>query len=276
MKKNHLSPELVENILTQLGLSGPPSINIAGLTSVYRAWCRRVPFDNIRKRIHLTAQSPLPLPGYDDAEFFRGWLGSGVGGLCWAGNAALHALLKALGFSCSLGTATMLTDANQPPNHGTVSVQLEGDLFLVDASILHETPLLLHPERPSAVAHPSWGVSCSPHRNVWNIRWRPLHMTDGCDCRIEELSVPRDIFREFNEITRTQSPFNDSLYVRINSTHIENAEECVMGISQGKAITFNAAGEIITSHLSRENRLKYLVEQVGIKEEIAAQIPPDR
>ena len=98
-------------------------------------------------------------------------------------------------------------------------------------------------------------------------------MVNGCDCRIEELSVPRDTFREFNEITRTQSPFNDSLYVRINK---ENTDERVVGITNGKAITFNAADEILTTHLSEKDRLKYLVEQVGIKEEIAARIPPDR
>lgn len=268
-KNTQLRKELVEQILQKLGFAERPPLDIAGLTSVYQAWCRRVPFDNIRKRIHLAANNPLPLPGYDDAEFYQGWLRFGVGGLCWAGNGALHALLKALGFSSSLGTATMLTDATQPPNHGTVSVRLGEQLFLVDASMLHDAPLLLEANQQTTVAHPAWGLTCSPHQKLWTIRWRPLHMVSGCDCRIECLSVSRDTFRQFNEITRSQSPFNDDLYIRLNT------DECVTGISHGAAVSFTAAGEILTTPLTFENRLKFLVEEMGIHEEIAARIPPE-
>jgi N-hydroxyarylamine O-acetyltransferase len=269
-KNTQLHPELVEQILRKLGFADPPPLNITGLTDMYRAWCNRVPFDNIRKRIHLTASNPLPLPGFNDVEFFQGWLRFGVGGLCWAGNAALHSLLDALGFSCSLGTATMLADSNQPPNHGTVFVGLEEKLFLVDASMLHDTPLLLVPNQVSTIAHPAWGLSCSPHQKLWNIRWRPLHMVNGCDCRLEKLSVSRDTFRKFNEITRSQSPFNDSLYARINR------EEGVLGITESASVNFTVTGETHRSFLSPRKRLKYLIEKIGIKDEIAAQIPPDR
>lgn len=270
MQNNHLGEELVNQILTKLGLPEPPPLDIAGLTRVYRAWCNKVPFDNIRKRIHLAANNPLPLPGHDDSDFFRGWLKFGLGGLCWAGNSGLHTLLKTLGFSCTRGTATMLTDANQPPNHGTVSVLLGDKRFLVDASMLHGSPLLLDPYQATKIPHPAWGLTCSPHKQLWNIRWRPLHMTDGCNCRLEELSVTRDTFNQMNERTRRQSPFNDALYLRLNE------EESVLGISGGTVISFTASGEIITTPLSHEDRLKYLVEKVGIKEEIAVQIPPDR
>ena len=269
VKANQLGAELVEQILSKLGFSEPPPVDIAGLTCLYRAWCRRVPFDNIRKRIHLAARNPSPLPGHDDTEFYRKWLRFGVGGLCWAGNAALHALLGALGFSCSRGTATMLTDDQQPPNHGTVSVRFGDKRFLVDASMLHDTPLFLDPHQPSTIDQPAWGVTCSPHKQLWNIRWRPLHMIDGCSCRIENLSVSRDTFRRLNEVTRAQSPFNDALYLRLNT------QESVLGISGEKTVTFTASGECITTLLSSESRLKLLVEKMGIKEEIISQIPPD-
>jgi len=268
-KNNPLSQELVVKILAKLGFSEPLPVDIAGLTRLYRAWCRRVPFDNIRKRLHLAANNPLPLPGHDDAEFYHGWLRFGVGGTCWAGNAALHALLESLGFSCQRGTATMLTDAQQPPNHGTVSVQCSGKQFLVDASMLHDTPLLLTPDYPTGVDHPAWGLSCTPRQNHWIIRWRPLHMPDGCDCRLEEFSVARETFRQFNEVTRTLSPFNTGLYVRLN------ARNSVIGISDGMAVTFTATGEVITKHLSFEDRCKLLVEEFGISAEIVRQMPAD-
>jgi N-hydroxyarylamine O-acetyltransferase len=268
-RSNQLGPELVEQILRKLGFSAPPSVDISGLTSLYRAWCRRVPFDNIRKRIHLATDNPLPLPGHDDEDFFQGWLRFGTGGLCWAGNAALHALLGALGFSCNLGTATMLTDEDQPPNHGTVTVQLENKMILVDASLLHDVPLLLDPEQISSIDQQAWGLTCSPHGPKWLIRWRPLHMPDGCRCRTEQLSVSRDSFRQLNEVTRKQSPFNNSLYMRLNSG------ESVLGISDGMSVQFTASGEITTTPLSREGRVNYLVEKMGIEEEIINQIPPD-
>jgi len=267
-KTAQLPPELVEQILTKLGLSEPPPADVAGLTRLYKAWCRKVPFDNIRKRIHLTKNSPLPLPGYDDREFFRGWLRYGVGGTCWAGNAALSALLEALGFSCERGLATMLTDSKQPPNHGTVCVQCDEERFLVDASMLHSTPLLLRPEQPSAIDHPAWGLTCSPLNQLWSIRWRPLHLPEGCTCRIEAFSISRKAFHRFNEMSRKKSPFNDSLYIRLNTA------ESVIGISDGMSVNFAPDGELIQKRLTHQECLKVLIEQMAISEEILARIPP--
>ncbi|MGW8192668.1 MAG: arylamine N-acetyltransferase [Desulforhopalus sp.] len=266
-KPDQLSPELVEQILTKLGLSETPPVDCAGLTRLYRAWCQKVPFDNIRKRIHLTKNSPLPLPGYDDGEFFRGWLRYGVGGTCWAGNAALSALLEALGFSCERGVATMLTDSDQPPNHGTVCVLCDDKRFLVDASMLHNTPLLLKPQQPSEIDHPAWGLTCSPLKQLWSIRWRPLHLPEGCTCRIEAFSVTRKVFHRFNETSRNNSPFNDSLYIRLNTT------ESVIGISDGMSVIFAPTGEVIQKRLTHEEGLNLLVEQMAISEDIIARIP---
>ncbi len=269
-KKVPLSPELIEQILIKLGFSKPPAIDLPGLSGLYKTWCSKVPFDNIRKRIHLAANSAHPLPGHDDTEFFQGWLDYGVGGTCWAGNAALHALLDSLGFSCCLATATMEIGSNQQPDHGTVAVQFDTNQFLVDASMLHNQPLQLIPGKTSSINHPAWGLKCSPHEEKWLIHWRPLHMLDGCDCRIGNFSISRDSFRQLNEESRKRSPFNDSLYIRLNS------EEIVMGISDGTAFNFLASGEIIKTTLTHEKRLKLLIEQFGISEEIAFRVPPDR
>ena len=97
-------------MLAKLGVARPAP-DRDGLAAVYGAWCRRVPFDNVRKMIHVRAEDPGPLPGDDPTEFFESWLAHGAGGTCWAGNGALFALLQALGFSASRGVATMLVDA---------------------------------------------------------------------------------------------------------------------------------------------------------------------
>jgi hypothetical protein len=65
-----LAPELIERILIRLGLSARPEPTFGGLRLVYAAWCRNVPFDNVRKLIHLHRHDPRPLPGDDPRDFF--------------------------------------------------------------------------------------------------------------------------------------------------------------------------------------------------------------
>ena len=50
MHKNeqYLAPDLVERVLSALGFSRAPAPELEGLARVYAAWCRRVPFDNVR------------------------------------------------------------------------------------------------------------------------------------------------------------------------------------------------------------------------------------
>ena len=78
-----LAPALLERVLSKLGLSEPPSPTLEGLRTLYPAWCRKVPFDNIRQLIHRRSQDPSPMPGGDATEFFEAWLMYGTGGTCW-------------------------------------------------------------------------------------------------------------------------------------------------------------------------------------------------
>ena len=117
-----LAPALLERVLSKLGLSEPPSPTLEGLRTLYPAWCRKVPFDNIRQLIHRRSHDPSPMPGGDATEFFEAWLVYGTGGTCWSGNGALHALLLSLGFEAARGLCTMLVAPDIPPNHGSVLV----------------------------------------------------------------------------------------------------------------------------------------------------------
>jgi arylamine N-acetyltransferase len=56
-----LAPALLERVLAKLGLSEPPSPTLEGLRTLYPAWCRTVPFDNIRQLIHRRSQDPSRL-----------------------------------------------------------------------------------------------------------------------------------------------------------------------------------------------------------------------
>jgi hypothetical protein len=107
-RTEELSPDLLERVLSRLGLSATPAPDLNGLKTVYAAWCRGVPFDNIRKLIHVQTQTPGVLPGDSAQDFFEAWLKYSTGGTCWAGNGALHSLLVTLGFAAHRGVATML------------------------------------------------------------------------------------------------------------------------------------------------------------------------
>ena len=75
-----LSRDLLEQVLSRLGLSDRPAPTLDGLQTLYAAWCRKVPFDNVRKLIYLHDHTPGPLPGDDPAEFLTAWLTYGTGG----------------------------------------------------------------------------------------------------------------------------------------------------------------------------------------------------
>ncbi|MPZ13906.1 MAG: hypothetical protein GEU73_05705 [Chloroflexi bacterium] len=265
-----LAADLLDRVLMKLGFSDYPEATLDGLRRVYAAWCRRVPFDNVRKLIHLHANVPGPLPGDHAAEFFEAWLSHGTGGTCWAGNGALHALLVSLGLAAGRGIGSMLTSPDVPPNHGTVWVDVEGARYLVDASILHSEPLCLKEGAATRIEHPAWGVQCGQRDGRWHVRWRPLHIPTGIDCRIEHFLATRTEFEEFHERTRPWSPFNYALSARLI------CRDTVAGVAFGQAVTLERDGGVVQEHVGCEGRLRLLVDQLGMSEEIVSRLPPDR
>jgi N-hydroxyarylamine O-acetyltransferase len=260
---------LIERVLEKLCLEQRPEPGLAGLTTLYDAWCRKVPFDNVRKLIQLRSGEPGPLPGDGAADFFEAWLRFGVGGTCWAGNGALQALLASLGFDAQRGLATMLAAPDIPPNHGTVVVSCDGARYIVDASMLHGTPLPLDERAQTGIDHAAWGVSCAPRESSWSIRWRPLHQPDGLECRIERLQVSAQSFLERHEHTRGWSPFNYALYAR------RNLERSVIGIAFGQSVEIDAAGSVHAAPLAPARRAQWLIEQLGMHQALIEQLPPD-
>ncbi len=262
-----LEPAQVEGVLTRLGLTAPPAATHAGLGEVYGAWCRHVPFDNVRKLIAVRAGSFAPLPGDDPAEFFQAWLEHGVGGTCWAGNGALCALLQSLGFDAQRGVGTMMVAPNLPPNHGTVVVTLPEGRFLVDASILHVEPLPIVEGRESTIEHPAWGVTGHWLGDKYAVRWRGPMRPDPFDCRIDEWPVDAERFRSQHEATRAWSPFNFEL------TFTLVRGDARVGAAQGQAVRIAADGTVTAEPLV--DRMGYLVDELGISEALAREIPAD-
>jgi N-hydroxyarylamine O-acetyltransferase len=263
--------DLLEQVLSKLGLSERPAPTLDGLHTLYAAWCRKVPFDNVRKRIHLHHHEPGPLPGDDATDFFEAWLTFGTGGTCWAGNGALYTLLVSLGFDASRGMGTMLVAPHIPPNHGTVLVTCDATRYVVDASILHSDPLPLETDTPTGVTHPAWGVRCRRQYGHWSMRWRPIHMPEGLDCRLDHLQVTRETFRERYEHTRAWSPFNYEVYARA----IRGDTVVGVGVAHGQRVVFDRAGRVSHTPLSRDDRLRVFVDELGMHEAIVQRLPLD-
>jgi N-hydroxyarylamine O-acetyltransferase len=264
-----LSMDVLERVLSRLGLADHPTPTLDGLHTLYAVWCRKVPFDNVRKLIHIHHHDPGPLPGDDATDFFEAWLADGTGGTCWAGNGALHAVLVSLGFDAVCGMGTMRADPEAPPTHGTVVVTCDGTRYLVDASILHGAPLPLHESAPTGVAHPAWGVYCRKHDGAWHIRWRPVHQPDGLDCRLKYLHVSRETFQERHEHSRAWSPFNYEVYARAIRG------ETVVGVAHGQRVAFDSAGGVSHTPMGGDDRLRVFVDELGMREEIVRRLPPD-
>lgn len=264
-----LEHALVERVLERLGFPRAPAPDLAGLSVVYRAWCRRVPFDNVWKRIHLHEQRPGPLPGDAPEDFFATWLRHGTGGTCWAGNGALADLLAALGFRAERVVSTMRVAPDLPPNHGSVCVTIDGARHLVDASMLFDEPLPLVPGEPTRIAHPAWGVECRPEGERWAVRWRPLHV-ETLDCGLDAFGAASAQFRERHEATRTWSPFNFALSARRNRD-----DGSVLGVGLGQRGEIDASGGWTLRPFAAGERVGFLIDELGLSEEAAVRLPDD-
>lgn len=265
-----LDAELVDRILSKFGLSKRPAMDFEGLKQVYDAWCRNVPFDNIRKLIHVIEQNPAPLPGDNATEFFNAWLVHGTGGTCWSANGALHALLYSLGFNAFRGLATMLVVPHLPPNHGTVIVEMNDTCYMTDASILHELPLQLDLNHPPNLEQFRWKLKVRRADDKWYIWWQPLHMLDGLECRLDAFPVTVSEFQERHEMTRDWSPFNYELQTR------KIVDDTTIGIGRGVWVELSTNGKSTNRPIDAHERAKLLIERSGYSEEIVSKLPADR
>ncbi len=265
-----LDAELADRVLDKLGLAERPTIDIEGLTKVYKAWCRNVPFDNLRKLIHLSANDPRPLPGSTPEDFFQAWLVHNTGGTCWSANGALHALLASLGFQTIRGIGTMMVSPNLPPNHGTVLVDLDDIRYLTDASILHDAPLPLDLAMIASLERRRPQIEVTLTNDKWHIWWRPLHILSGIQCRIDSFPATLSDFQQRHEETRSWSPFNYQLVSR------KIVDDRSVGIGYGRWVELPSDDHALTIELNAADRAKQLIEALGYSEEIVSQLPADR
>jgi N-hydroxyarylamine O-acetyltransferase len=210
--ETRLSDELLSKVITRLGLPTTISIDLAGLKSVYAAWCNAVPFDNVRKMIAIRSGGDAAMPGLDADDFFRNWLANGSGGTCWPSSNALFTLLYTLGFDARRVAGAMfdLPDVN----HGTVKVKIDGQDWLVDSGMLTNVPLPLTKDL-YINDDPNVGVEIE-YVDGTHIVWIEfLPFSEYVPCRLRLDPVNYNYYHErYEHFSRQFSPFNTKLYMR--------------------------------------------------------------
>jgi len=263
-----LSRDLTEAVLTKLGFAERPDPDRAGLDQLYAAWCRRVPFDNLVKRIHLASGSAAPFPNGPPGAFFESWLAHGTGGTCWPSSGGLHALLVTLGFDARRGSAAMFDNLSGPIHtHGTVLVRIDDTDYWADSSMLTGAALPLVPHQPTRRDDPVSPVWSEPVDDLWRVWWTSAANGEEIGCLLLDDDVTSAHYLARYEASRDMSPFNTAVYAN------RNAGGARITVAIGQRFERRADG--ITSAPLGDDRERVLIEDFGYSEAIVSQLPAD-
>jgi N-hydroxyarylamine O-acetyltransferase len=270
MAADHIDTGTAERVLEEMGLREWPTVDSTGLAATYRAWCRAVPFDNVRKLIDLAAvpAGVAPLPGMDADDFFASWIRHRTGGTCWPSNNGLHALLAACGFDARLVVGSMFD--RRMPTHAMTIVTIDGLEWLADSSMLTDDPVPLARDRPTALDHPVFPTTATPVAEGWLVAFPASYSLDSIPCRtISPSAVIYDFCVERYEASRQDSPFNDQVVARRNDP---------VGVTslRGDAASRRTADGVSTRTVDDAGAAALLVDGLGMSEEIVARLKSSR
>lgn len=254
---------MIARALAKLGFARPPAADRAGLEALYLAWCRHVPFDNVRKRIAMAESDTAPLPGGVADDFLAAWLEHGTGGTCWPSSNGLHALVAACGFDVRRISASM-GDRNDH-NHGSLIVRLDGAEWLVDSSIQCDAPIPLRRGEATRLEHPIHPIRVEPAEGGALVHWGRSGSTDTMPCRLMQDPVDEAFYLERYEISRGYSVFNTALYAR------RSFPGRLVSFAGRTRFEKTAAG-VTRRELAPDELREALVEELGLSAAIVARM----
>jgi arylamine N-acetyltransferase len=268
-----LEDELVDRVLSKLGLDDRPTIDLAGLNAVYAAFCTAVPDDNIQKRIWFASNQSTPVTGGDPVVFFENWLAHGTGGTCWPINGALCTLLHSIGFDARRNAGRMVLEEYPGTNHGSVVTTLGGIEYLVDAQVPAMQALRLSAEEPQVTESVLYYVAVEPCRDsVYDVAFYPAVKRETkftFRTEPENDTVDHAFFVDAYERSKRSSPFNDALYFCCRRP------TSILALFRSLRIDIALDNTVTQSEVADDERKRILVEEVGISEEAVDALPPD-
>jgi arylamine N-acetyltransferase len=268
-----LAPALVERLLMKLGLRQRPTLDLAGLNTLYAAVSANIPFDNFQKRIWFASPQTTPLPGGDPNEFFSNWLQHGTGGTCWPLNGAMYALAHALGFDARRIVGSVIVEGYpRGANHGSVLVTLDGINYLVDAWMAAFKVLPLMPGKPSSTGRGIHDVSAVPIESGFEIisypgfdREHPLPFRP----EPEYVLVDHALFIARYDRTKTVGFFNDAIFI------CRHFPDSILTMGRKSKFHLAADGTLTKTEPTEAERKTSLTEEFGLSEEIVGKLPPN-
>ena len=256
-----LSADLRGRVAARLDLDATLPLDLAGLRRLYAAWCRNVPFDNVRKLIALRTGDTGELPGGDAEDFLEHFLRHGTGGTCWSSSNALFELVVSYGFNARRVAGSM-RDLGVP-GHGSVKVRIANADWLVDSSMLMMYPIpigdMLHVDR-----HPLFGVEVEPIDGTHLLWFDTPPYDEYFPCRLLLDPVDHAFYLERYEISRTKGPFNHHLSVRYNRGDART-------VLQGHMRHRKTATGVQSDALTRDELCAALRDDVGMSADIVSQ-----
>lgn len=272
-RSQSLSPLLADRVLARLGFSARPEPNLDSLKTIYHAWCRSVPFDNVMWLLYLASENPGPLPGHNPNDFFNNWLAFGTGGLCFPAAIAMHSLLSEVGFTVAPVRGWM-PDAS----HATLVVDCDGTNYLVDQSVPHSEPIPLI--AGSRMATPGWGMRVFHEQRRWYFRWKTFRTAGveeiACCFETEHFKRP-EVEETLSQMFVDYSGCKDwSKYnYNLNAT-IFRGDVLIRLVEGQREIFIDKDVNVIQHPISQSERNELLVNTFGINEELVNQLPADR
>lgn len=262
-----LTQRNAERLLEKLGFSGLPEPDLEALHAVYKCWSRGIGYDNVQKRVYFGEGGEGPFPLADPNDFVDAYLRHGTGGSCWVVAETFFGLLHRIGFDVRRVAGQMLEcDDPMKPNHGSVIVTIDGIEYAADPSMCGEEAIALLPGQETAAASKAHGLWSRGDGNYW---WRPGHSRVAIEYTTQFDPCTYDFFLERYEKTKEFSLFNTILYVR------RNTSEGILTIGRGNLIRVDHDGELSAEPLDPAKLRAFLVEHMGLSEEIVSRIPPD-
>lgn len=268
---NRLSTASANRLLGKLGLTTPIPVSGQGLSEVYGAWCRAVPFDNVMRRIQISEGDRGHLPGWTPLDFIRDHCAHGVGGPCAPASAALGALLQALGFETRTVLAAIEDDGELAPDHATVVVSVGQEEFLVDTVILCESPILLIREGGASLGGWLHPIAVERGDGSWRVDYASAMTRAPANCTVIDREVDTQACQVLYQATQesaTFQRFNSGLYIR------RNAPGSVSVIYRDRHVVVDEDGRT-ERQISPDGRRRLLVEGFGLSQEIVARLPGD-
>ena len=268
-----LAPGLVERVLAKLALSQRPSLDLAGLNTLYAAFSGNVPFDNFRKRIWFAGPQTTPLPGGDPTEFFDNWLRHGTGGTCWPIAEGMYALARALGFEARRIAGSVVVEGYpQGANHGSVLVTLDCIDYLVDASMAAFKVLSLVSGTLTSTGGGIHNISAVPTGGGFDIFfYSGWNRERSLPFRTEPEHDPVDhtFFLARYERTKGVGFFNDALLI------CRHFPESILTIGRKSKLRVTSDGTLTKTQITEVERKAALIEEFGLSEEIVDSLPPN-